>query len=361
MPQRWTELGIAVRVIGWVDTERIILETDRDVRLVQRDGTGYKVADGMLFGPDFVQDRTGQIRFLRTSTQLFRFGRTELEPLALTRAQVESSREYGWTSDNRYYLRHSTATQEGDTSGVFILEPEGTIRQVAAELTGRLEFFTTFLDSREPPSFAPSSSRMALIWYGKSNPGIYLIDAGAANVTQMSTVAPDRLFWADETFLIYVIRDGDAMGTWFLPLNGEPAQKLFAFRATQVGKAPQGGVFIVANNTLWHYDPQRDPKPQMLGAEGRYQSDDAFVPLTLEPLTRSEAALSSPIEARSPAVTLPAAQSAERIEPQAAFAWFEAPPSQDSYCLVVLNRLKPNLQIVLSGKSFHSTQLSLRM
>ena len=275
--------------------------------------------------------------------RLLRFGTAALEPLPASPEVISNSRSYGWTRDNRFYLVHSLANTQGPTSGIFIIGADGATRQVLPELTSHIELFTAFLDDRGDPVFAPSSSRMALISAGKEHAGIYLIDAEAGSARQVSGVTPDALFWAGDTALIYVINTGDAMGTWLQPLDGQPARKLFAYRAQQVGPAPNGDILLTANQTLWRVGTAGEPAA--LGAEGAFR--DTIYPSLLTAATTAATAPAAskpiPIAATAPtaqanpttstamiaATPAPLADPAP-LHPAIAFAWEEAPAGTDS-------------------------------
>lgn len=270
-PQRWSKTGMFRKVLGWADRDSLIVETDTERRVLHRDGSGYLMFDNapLSGGEHLLAGRDGLIRLVQKGQRYLTIGATALEPSVEIPAVdgKDGAFPYGWTSDGRYFLVNSGATEPAGNSGLVALDRDGAPFQLDAEfLANWLLFSSGTMSSLQDWAFAPSGSRMALGWDGERRTGIYIADPAGASVKQLTTAVPDQLFWPSDDTIVYTIAQGDDRGTWAVGTDGQPPRRLFAYLAEKVAAAPDGRLLLLANHTLWR--SSGSGAPQMLGEEG---------------------------------------------------------------------------------------------
>lgn len=279
-PQRWSKTGMFRKVLGWADRDTLIVATDAERRVLHRDGSGYMMFDNapLSGGEHLLTGLDGMVRLVQKGQRFLTIGATALQPsVEIPAVDLEDGAfAYGWTSDGRYFLVNSGATEPAVNSGLIALDRDGAPRQLDADFLANWQLFSAgSLGSLHAWAFAPSGSRMALGWDGERRKGIYLADAAGATVKQLAAVVPNALFWPSDDTLIYSIVDGDDRGTWVLGLDGQPPRRLFAYPSEQVAAAPDGRLLLLANHTLWQSSGAGEP--QMLGDEGAITFSDNFI------------------------------------------------------------------------------------
>lgn len=270
-PQRWSKTGMYRKVLGWADRDSLIVETSTERRVLHRDGSGYLMFDNapLSGGENLLATPDGLIHLVQKGRRFLTIGATALEPSVEIPGVngKDGAFPYGWTSDGRYFLVNSGATELAGNSGLVALDRDGAPHQLDAEFLANWMLFSAGgMGSLQDWAFAPSGSRMALGWKGERRTGIYIADPADASVRQLTAVVPDELFWPSDDTIVYTIAQGDDRGTWALGLDGQPPHKLFAYPADKVASAPDGRLLLLANNTLWQSDGAGEP--QMLGEEG---------------------------------------------------------------------------------------------
>ena len=175
---------------------------------------------------------------------------------------------------------HSSATKAGSDSGILAFDRQGGLRQIAPTLRATQQMFGGQITQLGTFNFAPTGSRYALIWNDEAQGGIIVGDAADGSLQVINPIVPSALFWPGGDTLIYTIQQGNDIGTWLQKI-GSAATRLFSYRAEQATMAPDGTILLVANNSLWRYDGQGEPK--LLGSEGTVQDKRQFIWLAPPP------------------------------------------------------------------------------
>lgn len=289
-PVRWTEVGIAREVQGWMDPETLLVITENGRQIVRRDGTQYAItaAPSSAMRDDRIRDRVGWVRFLRDEGTLLQPGADDLLPVATIPEGIDYI--YGWTRDNQYLLIHSDATAVSATSGVLAIASDGTMQTLAPDLilsqrgAGRsAERLMASISGA-----AMGGNRWVLAWQGDGQEGIYRMDSADGTSEQISAMVPEQLFLPTPDLVLYTIGDGSDIGTWAMSADGGNPTRLFAYQAEQATAMADGTILLVANDTFWETDGQSEPV--MLGTEGTVTEAPRF----FYHLTADERAATSP-------------------------------------------------------------------
>jgi hypothetical protein len=298
-PTRWTKVGIYNAVIGWYDDDTLIVNSnDTGTHVVRRDGSSYvaKQKPTSLYGDGFgawsrdswglkgtvITDRSGRARFLVQGSNEARFqqiGTDKLEEKGTFKDSWNTNLSYyGWSRDNRYLILVQSSQDKDIPGGIYAVSSEKGAQRLAPELK------PASADRSEVSggwALPPEGSEMAIVWLVEGQQGIYVINMENGAARKVSETTPDRLFWPNNGELIYVINEGSQMGTWRLPLNGDSAEKIFAYRATSTLVMPDGRILMLANNSLWAYNGSSEPT--VVGTEGQLQNYDKATLIRLKP------------------------------------------------------------------------------
>jgi hypothetical protein len=222
------------------------------------------------------------VRFLTQGDNELRFmqpGSDKLEDKgALTESWRTNLSYYGWSRNNRFLMLVQASEDRDITGGIYAVSSEKSMQRLAPKLKPNSADLRQVAGLWAP---APEGNEMAIVWLVEGQRGIYVIDMESGASRKVSEATPDRLFWLTNGELIYVINEGNQMGTWRLALNGGSAEKLFAYRATSALAMPDGRVLMLANNTLWAYSGSGEPT--VVGKEGQLQGYDEATLMRLEP------------------------------------------------------------------------------